>query len=74
MGILAELRILVVLLCLKLVFHSAVFCHHFGARDLHVVDDEFVSEEGVLFVLALKVRGWNQNFLDVLEHLVLFVL
>ena len=73
MRILRIHRILIVLLLLHLIFPSAVFCHDWGTWDLHVVDNEFVCEEGVLLVLAGEVFYWNQHFSDLLEDIVLFV-
>jgi len=67
MWILTKLRIFYVLIILKLIFHSTFFRHHFGSRNLHVVNDKLVSEELVLLVLTLKVFNRNQHFLNVFE-------
>jgi hypothetical protein len=47
--------------------------HHGGTIDLHVVDDEFVSEERVLLVLTHEVHVWNEHIEHVLEDNVLFI-
>ena len=73
MGILTEFRILVVLLTLKLIFHGALFGHHFSSRDLHIVNNELISKEGVLLVLTLEILDRNQHFLNVFENLILLV-
>lgn len=71
--ILAKFGILIVLLWLELIFHSTIFGHHFGTRNLHVVNDKLIRKEGVLLVLTLEILYRNQHFLYAFNNLVLFI-
>jgi len=63
-GILGVLRVLVVFLFLHLELPGAIFGHHIGAKNLHVINDEFKTKEGVLFVLTLEIFNRDQHVFD----------
>jgi hypothetical protein len=75
MRVLSIHRVFVILLLLHLVLPGALFCHDFvsGNLDLHIVDDELIGEERILFLLTREVLHRNQHVLDLLEYSVLFI-